>query len=305
MRSPDRMPRSGIPAALCLLALSLASCNAGFHRFAFLDADGRGVALRESPGMPKDREGLLDPARGVKESPYYGLVKPVAFGAGEALSLSYASTLASCELTIYTKGKRSSRGHPSRRPGGPPYGFWCPWIPETSSADSAFPRTRLGKAGPERSRGGNHAPGFALEGGVLRLDASIRSIRIPSPAAPLDAFTAELSGTALSAMKDGTWLIRLSPGNPPEGGGSGILDFQEADGNRNRGFSVRSEGKTVDFHFTEAGIGFLRNRFPSPQRPGMGRHGTGPGLPGRRGSHPGGSRAGAFGRPEDVEERRI
>lgn len=264
-------PLRRAPAVL-LLALALGSCNAGFRRFTFQDGDGHALALRESPGIPEDREGILEPARGTRESPYYGLARPAVLRAGRALAIRYESTLESCEVLVYAEKKRILARASLPPAGTAPVRFLVPVAPGETvhgfglATTSGSGRLELLGAGVEPMR-----RGFSLEADALRLDSSVRSINAPSLAAPLDAFTVELSQAAMAAMEGGTWLLRLSPGSPPEDGGSGILGFLDADGKRSAEFSVRSEGLPVDFTFTRAGIGFLPGTVSfSSETPGWG-----------------------------------
>jgi len=245
-------------AVLCLLALGLASCNARFQRFALLDADGRGVALRETPGKPTDREGILEPARGDRVGPYYGLARPVTVGGDAALALRYRSTLDSCRLIVYAE-KKKVLAEASLPPAETfPVRFLVPlhsgdvirgFALSTESDSGKLELTGVSVVAMKR--------GFSLADGDFRLDASVRSLRAPSLAPPLSSCTVELSDEAEASLKDGAWLFRLSQAVPPQGGGSGILEFRDADGTRSRKFSVRSEGRAVDWSFTQAGIGFL------------------------------------------------
>ena len=91
-------------AVLTVLVL-LAACHARFELFAFEagDPDGeeRVIGIRETPGVPPEREGLLEPSSEARRSPLYRLAAPYPVGvAGLAFTVGYVSDIDAVTLTL-------------------------------------------------------------------------------------------------------------------------------------------------------------------------------------------------------------
>jgi hypothetical protein len=178
-RIPPRRLRAGrglLFSLIVLLAAMTAACNGRFESFPFLLEDGSRVAMSESPGYGKNEEGILTPSEKISSTPVYRLARPaVALNEGDALALTYTSTIKSCRLTIFsaearvwmqaalppTSGFTTSLQIPVTK-GGTIWGFQV-------SADSKEGSLTMSGAGlAPRSHGVSYLgeDGIALDGGI-------------------------------------------------------------------------------------------------------------------------------------------
>jgi hypothetical protein len=236
-------------AAACVLLL--AACHARFDLFAFEVDDpggaGRAIALRESPGTPPEREGLLGPSREQRETPVYRLARPVSVDReGLAFVIGYVSDIDSASLTLFR-----DREQPLLRVDLPPTGGLSWRYQAALEPGSRIWGFRL-EAGPGEGslalRGAGLeplVPGFRFGPEGLTLDGSI-SVTGSSAS----TLTARLSAGLRDAMQAGRWQLEL---DIPEGDAAVRLSAPEGS---TASFAVPADGpRRLILH--EGSVGFL------------------------------------------------
>ncbi len=232
-------------------ALLLAACNARFDLFAFevegLGDEARAIELRESPGTPAEREGMLEPATGPRRSPLYRLARPVTLGEnGLAFTVGYVSDIDTVRLTLL--GDRDETLLVMELP---PTGGDV-WRCQAALAPGARVWGFRLEAGPGEGslalRGAGIEPvvhGFRFDEEGLTLDGSIsvtgNSDRV---------LTARLSDGLRDRAQADRWQLELEiPG------GEAAIRFSEPGGS-SASFAVPADGpRRVIFH--EGSVGFL------------------------------------------------
>jgi hypothetical protein len=235
----------------CLLAL--AACHARFDLFAFeVDGPGgaeRAVELRESPGAPPEREGLLEPSGQRRGTPVYRLAKPVTVGGEDpAFVIGYASDIDSLALTVFKDrdeplltvelpptGDLALRRQAALKPGSRIWGFRIEAGPGEGSL-------ALRAAGLEPL-----AHGFRFDPDGLTLDGSVE-VTAASP-----TLRASLSAGLRDEMRAGQWQIELEI---PEGDASIGLSAPGSTSTVSASFEVPADGpRRVFLH--GGSVGFL------------------------------------------------
>jgi hypothetical protein len=238
-------------SAAAAFVLLLAACQARFELFAFEvdDPDGteRAIELRESPGAPSEREGLLGPSKEQRETPVYRLARPVSVGGGGfAFVVGYVSDIDSIALTLFR-----DRGEPLLTVDLPPTegsSYRYQMALEPGSLVWGF---RL-EAGPGEGslalQGAGIEPlvhGFRFDPEGLTLDGSITVT-----GSSASTLTARLSAGLRDAMQAGRWQLELEI---PEG--DAAIRLSEAGGS-SASYAVAADGpRRVFLH--EGCIGFL------------------------------------------------
>ncbi|MCX7029140.1 MAG: hypothetical protein NTU62_03360 [Spirochaetes bacterium] len=251
-------------AAACILLL--AACHARFELFAFeVNSPGeaeRSVELRESPGSPPEREGLLGPSQEQRDTPVYRLSKPVSVdGEGLAFVIGYVSDIDSLTLTLFqgrdeplvtvslpATGDLSYRYQAALVPGSRVWGFQLGAGPGSGSL-------ALQGAGLEPL-----VHGFRFDPEGLTLDGSI-SVTGSSPG----LLTARLSDGLRDRMQAERWQLELEI---PGGDATVRLSAPETS---TASFAVPTDGpRRVMLH--EGSVGFL----PRQMRVSVDQVGAGP-----------------------------
>jgi hypothetical protein len=244
---------------VCILALvgsilPLAACQQGFDLFAFeargTDGAERVIGLRESPGAPADREGLLEASSQTRTTPVYRLTRPFTVdGEGLAFVVGYTSDIASVALTVFRNRGESlftaslppTDDHPFRfqvevPPGARIWGFQL-------GADPGEGSLVLRSAGLEPL-----VHGFRFDAECLTLDGSI------AVASTADGrLAARLSDDLRDRMKTERWQLDLEI---PRGSASIRLSAPGSSSSVAASFAVADDGpRRVVLH--EGSVAFL------------------------------------------------
>jgi hypothetical protein len=234
--------------------LLLAACNARFELFAFEVGDPgnpeRVITLRETPGTPPEREGLLEPSTEARRSPLYRLAAPYTVDKGGlAFTVGYVSTIDAVRLTLLTDrdetllamelpptGDIVYRCQAALAPGTRVWGFRLEAGPGEGSL-------ALHGAGLEP-----HVHGFRFGDDGLTFDGSI--VVTGSSASTL---TARLSAGLRDAMQAGRWQLELEL---PSGAATVRLSTPGESSTTSAAFAIAADGpRRVTLH--EGSVGFL------------------------------------------------
>jgi len=238
-------------SAAAAFVLLLAACHARFDLFAFEveDQDGveRSIELRESPGVPPEREGLLGPSKEQRETPVYRLARPVSVDAeGLAFVIVYVSDIDSIALTLLRDRGESLLTVDLPPTAGPSYRYQTALEPGSRvwgfrlEADAGEGSLALQGAGIEPL-----VHGFRFDPEGLTLDGSI-SVTGSS----VSTLTARLSAGLRDAIQADRWQLELEI---PEG--DAAIRLSEPGGS-SASFTVPADGpRRVLLH--EGSVGFL------------------------------------------------
>lgn len=241
------------PAALLGL-LVLAGCNARFSLFAFEvagpDGRGRSIELRESPGVPEEREGKLAPSSEPRRSPVYRLARTLTVDAsGLAFTVGYTSDIDAVRLTLL--GNRDGKLLVMELPptGGTTYRCQAALEPGTRvwgfrlEADAGEGSFALAGAGVEPL-----VHGFRLDADGLTFDGSI--IVTGSSESVL---TARLAPGLRDSLRSEHWQLELVV---PEGSATIRLSTPGDSSTASASFAVAPDGPhRVMLH--QGSVGFL------------------------------------------------
>lgn len=235
----------------CILAL--AACSTRVDRFDFtvtgIDGSTARIRLRESPGVPSEREGLLGPSDRARRTPVYRLATPLIVGEdGLAFVVGYVSDIGSVSLTLYrdrgqtllamelpATGRMTWRRQAALEPGTRVWGFRLESEPGEGSLT-------LRSAGIEPL-----VRGFRFDGEGLTLDGSI----LVSGSSD-GLLTARFSARLRDAMRAGRWQLDLEI---PEGKAAIRLAAPDGASTSSASFSVDADGpRRVILH--EGCVGF-------------------------------------------------
>jgi hypothetical protein len=241
-------------SAAAAFVLLLSACHARFELFAFEVAGpgggGRAIELRESPGAPPEREGLLGPSTEAQSSPLYRLAKPYTVDAeGLAFTVGYVSDIPAVRLTLFSDrdetllamelpptGNVAYRCQAALAPGTRVWGFRLEAGPGEGSLT-------LRGAGLEP-----HVPGFRFGDDGLTFDGSI--VVTESSAGIV---LATLSADLRDRMSTGLWQLDLQL---PQGDAVIRLSAPEGPSPASASFAVADDGpRRVSLH--EGSVGFL------------------------------------------------
>jgi hypothetical protein len=242
--------RTGVVA--CILVL--AACHARFDLFAFeaegIDGAERIIELRESPGTPSEREGLLEASPQRRTTPVYRLARPLTVDSeGLAFVIGYTSDVDAASLTVF-----SDRGEALFTAGLPPTGSFPFRYQIAVQPGVRIWGFRL-EAGPGEGslalRGAGLEPlvhGFRFDAEGLALDGSIA---ITGSSA--GRLTARLSDGLRDAMRTDRWQLELEI---PAGGATIRLSAPGDSSTAAATFAVADDGpRRVALH--EGSVGFL------------------------------------------------
>ena len=240
--------------AAAVFLLALAACHARFDRFAFNvdgpDGAARTVELRESPGSPPDREGLLEASRQPRATPVYRLAKPVSVpGDDLAFVVGYVSDIDSPVLTLLQdrneplltvelppSGGLEIRRQVGLKPGNRIWGFRVAAGPGGGSL-------ALQEAGLEPL-----VHGFRFDAEALTLDGSVE-VAAASPG----ILGASLSAGLRDRMRTGRWQLELEI---PGGEAAIRCSAPGGSSTASASFAVAADGpRRVVLH--EGSVGFL------------------------------------------------
>ncbi len=235
-------------------ALAIAGCASRFESFPFVLSDGTAIAIRESPGVGKEAEGLLSPGASGGSSPVYRLTRPAAVsGPSEALALLYSSSLDNCLLTVYASDKEVLKTVSIPSTGAYSYRILVPLPPGGSLWGFALSTTAPG--GSLKLLGAGTAPramGFSIKGNEVTLDGSIL-IRSADP----ESLRMRLSDGAQSSMAGGSWTLNAR--FPASAAAETIQAVFSAPGSavRTRSFTLSADAGARSFVFPAGSIGFV------------------------------------------------
>jgi hypothetical protein len=241
-------------SAASVLLLLLASCHARFELFAFEvnapDSAERVIQLRETPGVPPEREGLLEPSTEARRSPLYRLAAPYAVDEESlAFTVGYVSDIDAVRLTLLAgsdetlvamelppTGDLAYRCQAALAPGTRIWGFRL----EAGPGEGSF---ALRDAGIEPQ-----VRGFRFGDDGLTFDGSI-----VVTASSAGALAARLTERLRDSLRQQRWQLELVF---PEGAATVRLSAPGASSTASAAFAVASDGpRRVTFH--EGSVGFL------------------------------------------------
>ena len=238
---------------LALLTVCFAGCAARFESFPFVLADGTVIGMRESPGVGKENEGLLEPKGAGGTTPLYRLVSPADISEdAQALSLLYRSTLADCLLTLYAAEKDILTEVSIPATGDHAYRILVPLAEDSRVFGFRLSTRETGGALKLLGAGtARHDRGFSIRGDEITLDGSVM-IRSLGP----DTLRARLSAAAGKKMTGNAWTL--------------TVDFRSADAEALRAafaaagdsslvrsFSLSAGPEQTRFVFPAGAVGFL------------------------------------------------
>ncbi len=209
---------ASLPAAAAILAstLLLGSCNGGFARFSFAVDPGsatgrRTITLRESPGVPRDREGILEPGSGPRESPVYRLRRAVSLpDDGLAFVVGYRSDIQGCGLTILDDRMKPAAAVELPQTGGSGWRMQFP-LPRGTVIGGFQVKAWVGSGTLELASVGiePRIRGFARGASGLTLDGSI-TIRSEGAS----SLAARIATETRNAMGQEPWMLAVELGGP-------------------------------------------------------------------------------------------
>jgi hypothetical protein len=239
-------------AAVCVLLLT--ACHTRFELFAFeVDDPGnaqRVIALREKPGVPPEREGLIGPSPVERVSPVYRLAQPVSVEKdGLAFVIGYVSDIDSVALTLFRDRGEPLLGVDLPATGGLAYRYQAAVVP--GSRIWGFQLASGPGKGSLALQGAGLEPvvhGFRFDPEGLTLDGSVTVTE--SSAATI---TARLSAGLRDRMRLERWQLEIGI---PAGEAAIRLSAPEGSSAVSASFAVADDGpRRVILH--EGSVGFL------------------------------------------------